>query len=295
MQNNHCHRVTTQLLLINIIVILDSKHSCTGEEVTFPHSSRKSQRLLLMFIGPCIIKLCISLQNEHHPKPAAPNLQHTTNWEQDGRCGNSTTQSQAPDEGYINVRNMLNCASSCASACKTNTTQNQPHQISNTQRTENKTVDVVIQQHSRKLLKMDILMSETCWAHKKWNKIASDIKLVSHSSTITMMHDPINVRFNVKIFFRETKPTFNTKGRNIFREDLDFLTWHDNRSILRLGGFLSTPRWSWKLHPVLRTELSSLYKTVELSFCKAGQSLSAPGVRGCQNFWTVDTWMWQSL
>ena len=29
-------------------------------------------------------------------------------------------------------------------------------------RTENKTTDVVIQQHSRKLLKMDILMSETC-------------------------------------------------------------------------------------------------------------------------------------
>ena len=32
--------------------------------------------------------------------------------------------------------------------------------------------------HSRKLLMMDILMSETCWTHKKWNKIASDIKLV---------------------------------------------------------------------------------------------------------------------
>jgi hypothetical protein len=31
---------------------------------------------------------------------------------------------------------------------------------------ENKTTDVVIQQHSRKLLMMDILMSETCWAHK---------------------------------------------------------------------------------------------------------------------------------
>ena len=52
-----------------------------------------------------------------------------------------------------------------------------------TQRTENKTTDVVIQQHSRKLLKMDILMSETCWAHNKWNKIASDMKLVFHSST----------------------------------------------------------------------------------------------------------------
>ena len=68
-------------------------------------------------------------------------------------------------------------------ACKTNTTQNQPHQISNTQRTENKTTDVVIQQHSRNLLMMDILMSETCWAHKKWNKIASDIKLVFRPST----------------------------------------------------------------------------------------------------------------
>jgi len=33
---------------------------------------------------------------------------------------------------------------------------------SNTQRTENKTTDVVIQQHSRKVLMMDILTSETC-------------------------------------------------------------------------------------------------------------------------------------
>jgi len=31
---------------------------------------------------------------------------------------------------------------------------------------------------------MDILMSETCWAHKKWNEIASDIKLVFYSSTM---------------------------------------------------------------------------------------------------------------
>ena len=48
-----------------------------------------------------------SLQNEHHLKPATPKLQHTTNWEQDDRCGNSSTQSQAPDDGYINARNML--------------------------------------------------------------------------------------------------------------------------------------------------------------------------------------------
>ena len=74
-----------------------------------------------MFIGQCIIViveewktnlmslaiLCFSLQNEHQSKPAAPNLQHTTNWEQDDRCGNSRTQSQAHDDGYINVWNML--------------------------------------------------------------------------------------------------------------------------------------------------------------------------------------------
>ena len=61
------------------------------------------------------------------------------------------------------------------------------------------TTDVVIQQHSRKLLMMDILMSETCWAHKKWNKIISDIKLVFYSSNITMMHGPINIRIYVHL------------------------------------------------------------------------------------------------
>ena len=81
-----------------------------------------------------------------------------------------------------------------ASACNTDTTPTQPHQISNTQRTKNITTNVVIRQHSRKLLMMDILMSETCWAHKKWNKIASDIKLVFYSSTITIIHNPINIR-----------------------------------------------------------------------------------------------------
>ena len=79
------------------------------------------------------------------------------------------------------------------SACNTDTTQNQPHQISNTQWNKNKTTIVVIQQHNRQLLMMDILMSETCWIHKKLNKIASDIKLVFHSSAITMMHGPINI------------------------------------------------------------------------------------------------------
>jgi len=73
---------------------------------------------------------------------------------------------------------------SCASACWTDTTPTQPHRNSNTHRTKNNTTNVVIQQNSRELLMMDILMSETCRTHKKWNKIASHIKLVLYSSTI---------------------------------------------------------------------------------------------------------------
>ena len=61
-------------------------------------------------------------------------------------------------------------------------------------RLQHKTTKLVIQQQSRKLMMMVILMSETCWAHKKWNKITSDIKLVFYSATITMMHVPINIR-----------------------------------------------------------------------------------------------------
>ena len=78
--------------------------------------------------------------------------------------------------GWVGVVSVLQ--TSYVSACNTDTTPNQPHRNSNTHRTKNNTTNVVIQQNSRKLLMMDILMSETCWAHKKWNKLASDIKLV---------------------------------------------------------------------------------------------------------------------
>jgi len=70
----------------------------------------------------------------------------------------------------------------------TYTTPNQPHRNSNTHRTKNNTTNVVIQQNSHKFLMMYMLMSEICWAHKKWNKIASDIKLVFYSSTIRIQN-----------------------------------------------------------------------------------------------------------
>ena len=34
-------------------------------------------------------------------------IANTMNQEQNDQCGNSTAQSQAPDDGYINVQNML--------------------------------------------------------------------------------------------------------------------------------------------------------------------------------------------
>ena len=92
-------------------------------------------------------------------------------------------------------------------ACNTDTTPTQPNRNSDTHRTKKNTTDVVIQQNSRKLLIMDILMSETCWAHKKWNKTASDIKLVFYSSTITMMHGPINIR-NELCFFSSVRERY---------------------------------------------------------------------------------------
>ena len=86
--------------------------------------------------------------------------------------------------GWVGVVSVLQ-----AEACNTDTISDQEH-----------TTNVVIQQNSRKLLMMDILISETCWSHKKWNKIASDIKLVFYSSTITIMYGPLNIRWIILDF-----------------------------------------------------------------------------------------------
>jgi len=107
----------------------------------------------------------------------------------------------------------------CASACNTDTTPTQPYRNSNTHRTKNNTANVVIQQNSRKLLMMDILISETCWAHKKWNKIASDIKLVLYSSTITTMHGPINL-INVRNIMKLVPGMTDCKSNSNLRTGL---------------------------------------------------------------------------
>jgi len=52
--------------------------------------------------------------------------------------------------------------------------------------TENKTSNVVIQQHSRKLLMMDMLMPEICWVHKKWNTFW-EFNFSATNSTLTSL------------------------------------------------------------------------------------------------------------
>jgi len=57
---------------------------------------------LCCWITTSVVLFLLRLQHRYHSKPTTPNLQHTTN-----RCGNSREESQAPEDGYINVRNML--------------------------------------------------------------------------------------------------------------------------------------------------------------------------------------------
>ena len=146
-----------------------------------------------MFIGPCII---VILKNKgptwchllFYFTSYVLNMFQTLIYPSSGACDYSV---ESPHWLYCSWFDVcwrfgvdgLEWYPCCASACHTGTTPTQPHQISNTHRTKNSTTNVVSQQNSRKLLMMDILMSETCWAHKKWNKIASDIKLVFYSST----------------------------------------------------------------------------------------------------------------
>jgi len=54
-----------------------------------------------------------------------------------------------------------------ASAGSPDTTPADPHPNSNTQQTKNETANVVVHQYSRILLKMSILMPETCSVSKK--------------------------------------------------------------------------------------------------------------------------------
>jgi len=55
----------------------------------------------------CRLKHSFNMQHGYHSNLTTPKPQHTSNQEQYDQCGKSTEKQQAPDDGYINVRNML--------------------------------------------------------------------------------------------------------------------------------------------------------------------------------------------
>jgi len=69
---------------------------------------------------------------------------------------------------------VLELGCGCATAGSPDTTLAETHPNSNTQQTEKVTASVIVQ-HSRKILKMDILMPETCWFSKKKIKLKINI------------------------------------------------------------------------------------------------------------------------
>ena len=78
--------------------------------------------------------------------------------------------------------------------------------------------NVVIQQNSRKVLMMDILMPETCWVHKKWNKIANDIKLVFYSLNFLMF--ALTVKFQTSFYLNDKSGVVTglNRGVDIFKK-----------------------------------------------------------------------------
>ena len=69
-------------------------------------------------------------------------------------------------------------------------------------------------EHSRKLLMMDILMSETCWVHKKWNKITIDIKLVFYSSSVELVLCIYNIHSKTWVLLQDFGSIFNNQRIN---------------------------------------------------------------------------------
>jgi len=64
--------------------------------------------LAVLFHFLCGIRVAgFGLQHGYHSNPITQQIQHTSNQEQYDQCGNVTELSQAPDDEYINIRNML--------------------------------------------------------------------------------------------------------------------------------------------------------------------------------------------
>ena len=96
-----CNRVSNQLQLTNIYIKNVFVCVCVCLCVCVQCCSCTPQHIHVFRVQA---SACKTNTNKYQPQQK---LQHTTNWEKDDRCGNSTTQSQDPEDGYINVRNMV--------------------------------------------------------------------------------------------------------------------------------------------------------------------------------------------
>jgi len=103
---------------------------------------------------------------------------------------------------------------------------------------------------------MNILMSETCWAHKKWNKIASDMKLFFYSSKWA---------------------TFEITN-----------TWKIQNCILSLGGFLRRLVRSAGLQ-VLLVSILCQYRGADRSLTRSGRKQARKHVRDARDFNNIET------
>ena len=130
---------------------------------------------------------------------------------------------------------------------------------------------------------MDILMSETCWAHKKWNNIASDIKLVFHTSTITMMHGPINIIIHIVSRLpagRRCWPVFvlRTAQKFLSPPEMPDRLWSPfscARWLLPYEQGLKTVRFNIHLHIAYREpEWVDVYLHYHTPFSRCGTNLS---------------------
>jgi len=114
---------------------------------------------------------CFSLQHGYHSNPTTPKHQHTSNQK---HTTNVIIQQNSRKLLMMDILMSETCwvhtkwsfSFSLQHGYHSNPTTPKHQHTTNQKHTTN----VIIQQNSRKLLTMDILMSETCWAHKKWNK-----------------------------------------------------------------------------------------------------------------------------
>jgi len=114
------------------------------------------------------------------------------------------------------------------------------------------------QLHSRELLMMGIVMLETYWAYKTYNKISSGIWLVFYSSVITMMHGPINIKFSRQVIRRKSRVIWSVNLALRVSTRLVFLTWNGkaaaDRHLMSVGTEHCKVQWG-------KLECQSVFET----------------------------------